>query len=273
MGPVGSMDTGAASRYLAHLGVARHKPSLAALAELVTAHLARVPFENVSKLVLAARGVPPGLPNLDRFLEDMETHGLGGTCYVLNPFLGDLLRHLGYAVELRGADMDQPDVHVVNVVTLEDSLWLVDVGYGAPFFAPLPLTAPDPVAVVLDGFTYVLHPPDPQGRSRLDQQRDGEVVHGYVVTPEARDPREFTDVVVDSYRPDSPFLSQLRIIRHRPGRSAFLRGHKARLIVDGNEQELDLPDRTDMRRFVTEEFGIATGPLDQALDWLEERRV
>lgn len=267
------MDAAAARRYLAHLGVERRAPSLAALTELVTAHLGRVPFENVSKLVLAARGVPPGLPSLDRFLDDMETHGLGGTCYVLNPFLGDLLRHLGYGVELRGADMDQPDVHVINVVTLEDSPWLVDVGYGAPFFAPLPLATADPVVMTRGGFTYVLHPQDSRGRSRLDQQRDGEVVHGYVVNPQARDPREFTDVVVDSYRPDSPFLNQLRIIRHRPGRSASLRGVTARLNIHGQEREQDLAGRADVRRFVAEEFGIAAAPLDEALDWLDMRRV
>lgn len=267
------MDASAARRYLDHLGVARRPPSVAALTELVTAHLARVPFENVSKIIIAARGVPPGLPDHDHFLDDMESDGLGGTCYVVNPFLGDLLRTLGYEIELRGADMDQPDVHVVNVVMLEGAPWLVDVGYGAPFFAPLPLAEAGPVVVTGDGFTYVLHPQDTHGRSRLEQRRDDEVVHGYVVTPGARTLQDFEEIVVDSYRLDSSFLKQLRIMRHRPGRSASLRGSQAHLTVDGQQRKLDLMDRAALRRFVTEEFGIAVGPLDEALDWLDSRNI
>ena len=37
------------ARYLATLGVMRAKPSLAALRDLVAAHLIRIPFKNISK--------------------------------------------------------------------------------------------------------------------------------------------------------------------------------------------------------------------------------
>ncbi len=118
------MERAHADRYLAHLGVVRRAPSLAALTELVAAHVTRVPFENVSKLVRAVRGESATVPGLERYLSDMERSGLGGTCYVVNPRLGELLRQLGYDAELRSCDMERPDVHVVNVVRLEGREYL-----------------------------------------------------------------------------------------------------------------------------------------------------
>jgi arylamine N-acetyltransferase len=46
----GPLPRAAVERYLAALGVPRREPSPPALAELVFAHVTRVPFENVSKL-------------------------------------------------------------------------------------------------------------------------------------------------------------------------------------------------------------------------------
>ena len=59
------MTSAQAARYLKVLRLERRSPSVSALTEILTAHLARVPFENVSKLQRARRGLPPGLPSLD----------------------------------------------------------------------------------------------------------------------------------------------------------------------------------------------------------------
>jgi len=129
------MTTTQRTRYLALLGLDPEPPSLPALTQLVTAHLARFPFENVSKLVRLARGLPPGLPSLDEFLQGAARDGTGGTCYLQASSLNALLRALGYDATLAGADMNEPDVHLVNVVRLTGRPYLVDVGYAAPFFA------------------------------------------------------------------------------------------------------------------------------------------
>jgi arylamine N-acetyltransferase len=266
------MDSSQTDRYLSLLRVRRRDPSPAALVELVTAHLDRVPFENVSKLVRVSRGEPATLPGLDRFLADLAEHGLGGTCYVVNTYLGDLMRSLGYAVELRGADMTEPDVHVVNVVALDGREHLVDVGYAAPFFKPMALERTAPLTMTLGPESYVLNPRDARGRSRLDHLRDGEVVHGYTVTPGARRGAEFAAVVADSYRASASFLNCLRLVRHRPERSVSLRDGEAWINVAGARQVLQLPDRAALRAFVAAEFGVASAPLDEALDWLAVRR-
>lgn len=67
------------SRYLRILRVPRREPGLAALAELTSAHLRRVPFENVSKLY-HRKDAGMRLPDLVPFLDGIERHHLGGTC-------------------------------------------------------------------------------------------------------------------------------------------------------------------------------------------------
>jgi arylamine N-acetyltransferase len=101
------------------LDVPRRAPSLAALTELTAAHLTRVPFENVSKLLRFRQSGFCGIPTLAEFLDRIERHRLGGTCYSNNSHLNRLLEALGYQAFLCGADMKRPNVHVVNRVRLE----------------------------------------------------------------------------------------------------------------------------------------------------------
>ena len=74
------------------------------------------------------------MPGLDQFLADIENYHFGGTCYTNNYFLKLLLSYLGYDVKLCGADMNRPDVHVVNIVRIEGREFIVDVEYAAPCY-------------------------------------------------------------------------------------------------------------------------------------------
>ncbi len=208
-------------RYLRVLGVLRRPPGVHALRELTAAHLCRVPFENLSKLLYR---LDPGmrLPPLERFLDGIESNHLGGTCYSNNYHMGLLLRHLGYESRLCGADMSHPDVHVANVVTLDGREYLVDVGYGAPFFAPMPLDSEEDVVVTLGGDRYVLKPRGPDGSSVVQLHRDGKLRHGYRLKPEAREIEEFAGVIESSYSEKATFMNALMMVRFRPGASVSL---------------------------------------------------
>src|SRR5512133_643818 len=104
-----SLDPAARDRYLGALRVRRRPPGVDALAELVAAHVSRVPFENVSKLYRRRHAGLEGLPDLDAFLDGIERFHFGGTCYANNFHLYTLLASLGYEARLCGADMREPD--------------------------------------------------------------------------------------------------------------------------------------------------------------------
>ncbi|MBT3222726.1 MAG: hypothetical protein HN348_26930, partial [Proteobacteria bacterium] len=57
------------------------------------------------------------IPSLDQYLQGLE-RGFGGTCYSNNWYLHQLLKLLGYEVMFCGADMEDPDAHAVNVVSV-----------------------------------------------------------------------------------------------------------------------------------------------------------
>jgi N-hydroxyarylamine O-acetyltransferase len=202
------------ARYTRVLGVTPAEPSPGALQQLVHAHLCRVPFENLSKLWRARTQGRRGLPDLDVFLEGVERYHFGGTCYANNFHFHRLLRALGYDASLYGADMASGhDVHVAIRVRLEKRDLLVDVGYAAPFYEPLPLDLPSAYALTFGRDCYVLHPSDAEGRTRLELFREGVRVHGYLLGPQPRSIEHFERAVHDSCRDSSTFMRSLLLVR------------------------------------------------------------
>jgi N-hydroxyarylamine O-acetyltransferase len=147
-----------AERTLRILGVPRRAPSLDALRELVAAWVTRVPFENVSKIHRWKRLGLTTVPEARVFLDGIERFGFGGTCYANNYHLYALLASLDFDVTLCGADMRDPDVHMVVLAEVEGREFLLDAGYAAPFLEPLPRDLPVDNVVVLGRDRYVLQP-------------------------------------------------------------------------------------------------------------------
>ncbi len=209
-------------RYLSLLQRRPAAPSLTALKVLVEAQLTRVPFENVSKLYYLKKFGLRGIPSFEQYLAGIERYHFGGTCYSNNFYFGELLRHLGYEARLCGADMTNPDVHVVNLVRIEEREYLVDVGYGAPFLEPMPRDLPDDFVTTLGHDRYVLKPQDSEGRSRLDLYRGGTLVHGYTVKPTERTIDHFAPAVEASYRPQATFMNALLLARYAPNQGTVM---------------------------------------------------
>lgn len=206
-------------RYLGILGVAAEPPAADHLSRLVGAQLVRVPFENVSKLYLKKRFGATSAPSLDEYLDGIERCRFGGTCYANNPHFYRLLRHLGYDVTLCGADMSRPDVHVVSTVRLPGREYLVDVGYAAPFFEPLPRDLDTDHEIRFGAFRYVLAPQDGRACSRLRVFRDAQELHGYLAKPEPREIGHFREAIEASYRDTATFMNAVVVERFFPGRS------------------------------------------------------
>jgi N-hydroxyarylamine O-acetyltransferase len=258
-------------RYLRLLGLEARSPELEALRELTAAHLYRIPFENLSKL-LYRHDPAMHLPTLDRFLDGVETYGLGGTCYSNNYHFSLLLGFLGYDVRFCGADMSRPDVHVVNVVTLAGREYLVDVGYGAPFAEPMPLDRRDDVVVALGTDRYRLRPREPDGRSTLEMHRDGRLRHGYRLNPRGRRIEEFADVIESSFAPEATFMNALVIIRFQPGASTSLHNLSLRESRDLTGSASGVPGVPALPATIEARFGIAADVARRALQGVDLSR-
>jgi arylamine N-acetyltransferase len=209
----------------------------------VRAQITRVPFENISKLWLRKTRGATTIPSLEEHLDGIERHSFGGTCYANNPYFAELLRHLGYEVAMCGADMSNPDVHVVSIVGLDGREYLVDVGYGAPFFEPMARDLDRELEIAFGRNRYLLHPQDGRGRSRMDHLRDGDLIHGYVVSPEPRGIDHFDEIIRHSYSSAATFMNV--IVVERFFRDRAVRFHNLELTESTRDGATitSLPDR------------------------------
>jgi N-hydroxyarylamine O-acetyltransferase len=253
------------SRYLAVLGVSRREPTPEALRELVAAQLTRVPFENISKLYNRKHHDLAGLPPLQLYLDGIERYHFGGTCYSNNFHFYSLLATLGYAVKLCGADMTNPDVHLVTLVELDGREYLVDAGYGAPFLSPLPRDLATDYVITLGRDRYVLRPQDANSRSRLELYRDGRLKHGYLAKPAARRIEEFRQVIAESFRPDATFLNSLLLTRFYSDRAVMI--HNLTLVESHGSESIvrSLASRDQLVAEVEEHFEMPRAIVAEAV--------
>ncbi|HEX6500000.1 MAG TPA: arylamine N-acetyltransferase [Micromonosporaceae bacterium] len=178
------MNASDLAAYLARIAVARPaRPDAETLRQLQRAHLATVPFENLSVHL----GEPVVLD--EQALVDKIVHRRrGGFCYELNGAFAALLTALGYRVTLLAARVFAGDTpgppfdHLALKVDLTEP-WLVDVGFGAFSHHPLRLDVRDDQHDPGGLFQVVEH--DGQaGYTELDIVMDG--------TPQYRlDPRPY----------------------------------------------------------------------------------
>ena len=232
------------------------------------AHVCRIPFENVSKLLLIGRERVGRPTRLGEFLDGIEHEDLGGTCYSNNPFLVELLRALGYDADLFGADMSAPNVHTVIRVRLDEAEWHVDAGYGGPFWRPVRLDRL-PETLSAGELRFVLH------RSAADDiemslVRGESRLHGYVAHGPARSFEFFHPIILQSFEPGQHFMTNLRLIRYfEDGRAAELLNSTLTVHRDGESRVLELRNRAELRSAVADELAMPRCPIDEAVNVLE----
>ncbi len=264
-------------RYLGILGIPGVEPGWQALTELTSAHLIRIPFENVSKIRRARVQGIRNTPSLEEYLDGIERFNFGGTCYVNNYYLHLLLAHLGYEVKLCAADIlangAPPDGHMVNVVYVDGREAIVDVGFGAPFWHPIPRDSATDITIELGSERYVLKPKDIEGRSRLELYRNGKFDHGYLLKPAPKRVGDFAEVVARSYDDEAPFLNSLVLIRFFEDRSIILRNYTLTEFSGCESRIRTLATKEEIIKTVEERFNVPALIVMQTLNTMIGTRI
>ncbi|MEW5923354.1 MAG: arylamine N-acetyltransferase [Candidatus Zixiibacteriota bacterium] len=238
-------------RYLDILGLSRKKPSLDALNELVPAHLRKIPFENISKLYSRKTADRRNIPSLDEYLDGIERFNFGGTCYTNNYYMNLLLNNLGYNVKLCGAKIAKegtsPNGHMISIVNVDGSEYIVDVGYAAPFHVPLPRDLREDFVIEIGADSYVLKPQDSGGYSHLEYYRRGQLKHGYMAKPVPMRVEQFADVISDSYGDKALFLNAIILARFFPNRMLTIRNFT---MIELNGPEMHITELNSLEETV-----------------------
>jgi N-hydroxyarylamine O-acetyltransferase len=142
--PEVGLRPGQVKSYLRHLGLERaERPSLPFLTRLQRRHLLRVPFENLD--IFWGNPIPL---DVQRAFGKVTQLRRGGFCYELNGLFASLLSALGFEVSLLSARVWRKVTHTwgpefdhLSLAVTLDRPYLVDVGFGDSFRAPMPLGA------------------------------------------------------------------------------------------------------------------------------------
>lgn len=245
------------------------------LHELVSSHLIKVPFENVSKLLLSADpGAAAGLPSIETFLHGIGEEDLGGTCFGIAIHFAELLRFLEYDVELLGADVGgTPRAHAVCRVRFEDSQYLVDVGYAAPFYHPIAL-ADLPVRVPHGDVNYVVdRHVSGAGTVEVTTYRGATKVQSYVAKPPALGADGFQQALQRAADPNAKFMRSLRISRFFASRVLEIVDNTLVTTHHNITTVTPIRDVAELEAIVHENLQLPRCPVRQAVEVLRSRGV
>ena len=245
------------------------------LHELVSSHLIKVPYENVSLLLRSAE--PAGattLPGIDEFLDGVAERDLGGDDFTIAIHFAGLLQFLDYEVEVLGADIgNAPRSHAVCRVRFEDTHYLVDIGYGAPFYQPISLSQL-PNVVLHGDYQYALdrHASGP-GSVEVTTLRGGNKVQSYVAKPPALNPDGFAAAVQRAGDPGNRALRTLRISRFFASRVLEIYDNKLVTTHHNITTVTPIRDVEELEVIVHEQLQLTRCPVRQAVDILRSRGV
>lgn len=246
------MDDQTVQRYLERIGApAPGEPTVELLRDLHLRHQRTVPFENLS--------IHLGEPiQLDEATLAGKIIGRrrGGFCYELNGLFAQLLRALGFRVELLSAMVFTPDgalTHPFDHAALQvelDERYLVDVGFGAHASYPLRQDWPEAQA-------------DPGGEFLVVDAPDGDIDVLLNGAPQYRlesRPRELSDFAPTCWwqqtSPDSHFTRSLTCSRLTPEGRITLSGTRLITTVAGERTETMLADDDAVRDAYRTHFGF-----------------
>jgi N-hydroxyarylamine O-acetyltransferase len=233
---------------------------MATLRRLHAAHLRTIPFENASVLF----GEPIEL-DIERFIHKLGVQRRGGFCYELNAAFAELLRSIGFEVELleargftSGERLGPRFDHLALRVTLDEP-WLVDVGFGLSFVEPLRLVSGVEQA-------------DPAGAFRLTdvddgfdlewRHRDGRWVAHYRLDPTRRELNDFAETCLfQQTSPESPFVTGWNCCIEHDGGWVTLSGRHYIATAGVTRDERDLTD-DELVGVLETTFGIRAELVD-----------
>ena len=231
------------------------EPTAETLHALQVAHLLTVPFENLS--IHAGQAI---VLDDEALFTKIVTNRRGGFCYEANGLFAALLRALGFDVTMLSAGVANaagefgPDFdHMALMVQLEQR-WLVDVGFGDSFLAPLLLDEPGEQRQGSRAYQIIS-----QGDDRVLRRRDGnedwKAQYRFTLTPHT-----FADYAemcrYHQTSPDSHFTRGRICSRATEGGRITLSDMRLITTSESSRQERTLTSETEYAEVLREEFGV-----------------
>lgn len=232
-------------------------PTLETLRALQRLHPQTIAFENLDPLL----GRSPRL-DIDSLQRKLVRSRRGGYCFEHNTLFGRALRALGFRVTGLGGrvvwnrpdDTPPPRSHMILRVTLDDGIYLVDVGFGLSPTGPLLFepgleqqTPHEPFRLLKDGETYTL-------QAKLIGKWQS--FYQFDLQPQEAIDYEVANHYVSTW-PTSHFVTSLIAARAAPDRRYGLRGNQLSIRpLAGEAEQRTLATAAEIREALGDLFSI-----------------
>ena len=243
--------------YLAKVSVTRPEVSISFIKELQNAHLGNFPFSNLGVLLHESLSLESQV-----LFDRVVTSKRGGYCFEQNKIFFEILNYLGFPCKivlgrvLHNRNVDVPRTHRITRITLADSSYIVDVGFG-------PLCPREPLLLDLDE-------PQDQGDAvyRIIQPALGhyllqkEEVDGWF-TLYSFDNGLYTEADClcghhySSTHPDAVFVNNLVVSRKSYDDIRLLRNGEFHRIGGGVTTISEISSLEDLGAILMQEFGLS----------------
>lgn len=268
-----------AADYLQYIQVPFKEASLAYLTEICTAHHNRIPFENISTLLRFQEYHQQGRLEQDekRFVDQLMQLNAGGTCYMINSSLHQLLNQLGF--QTRYTLLGGGHVGLLVRIPGEQEEVYVDCGNSAPLFEPVRLeTDPDYVSRYA-GIEVRLRPGEEPGTYTYYRYVDGQLLTDLVWSFDTRKTYQFDDfqpAIREYFKPNDIFTSILRCQLWQLDQERSLSLVNNILSIrraDGKVEKRILSNLGELREVIDHEFNLPKLPVEDAVMVLQRLGV
>ena len=226
------------------------------LSDLVRAHMAAIPFENLD--VLLGR---PIRRDLEGIQDKLVRAGRGGYCFEHSTLLASVLERLGFQpvrhsarVTMMSPRATSPRTHMFLTVPLHEGRFVVDAGFGS-LAAPFPVPLIDGEHARSDDTTHWMTRDGDLWLLRA--KSDGKTIDAWVSTLEQDHPVDFdmANHYVSTY-PASPFVNRILMRALTPNGRVTIMNRDVTLWRGGVPQVSQLADREALRALLAEHFGF-----------------
>lgn len=253
--------------FATHFGL-RPEPENSTVLEAVARAFARIPYENLTKIIRSAEA---GAESVERLPYDVVSEhvklGSGGTCFSLTAALLHLVRALGWRAEPILADRHYgPDTHCALLVWVNGQPHLLDPGY--LIVRPVPILGSGSETKIENGFNEVILTPQSDERLELWTAQAGSRSRRLTFKTTPADSAQFLRAWRASF--DWDMMRYPVLTRIIEGEHLYLQNRRwSRRGAHGVERaELELetlPGR------LAKDFGIAESVVRRALDILRQK--
>ncbi len=243
--------------------ISYHQPVAATkecLFELQKRHIYSVPFENLDVHYKNEIKL-----DINRIYHKVVNNNRGGFCYELNGLFFQLLQAIGFQVKMVSARVysskevyGREHDHLANIVDLEDTQYLVDVGFGKFTLQPLEITfnriQKDPFGQFELG-TY------DAGYLQVNEVIAGKLVPRYIFHPQARAFSEFKEMChFHQTHEDSHFTGKKLISIATVDGRITLNNNQIKITKGGKAEEI-LFKESEFEQHLKTYFGIESSAL------------